>query len=100
LYSLLQENRTALAIVEQPFMPTTEVMTSNFAYIRLEGDRRKLNGTLGKVEIDRTEDIKKWAEKIKKWSDLSSDIFVYFSKFYSGHPPTDAKQLTSLLQVP
>jgi uncharacterized protein YecE (DUF72 family) len=100
LYSLLQENRTALALVEQPFMPTTEVMTSNFAYIRLEGDRRKVSGTLGKVEIDRTEDVSRWAEKIKKWADLSSDVFVYFSKFYSGHPPTDAKQLASLLQVP
>jgi uncharacterized protein YecE (DUF72 family) len=66
----------------------------------LEGDRRKVNGTLGKVEIDRTEDIKRWAGKIKKWADLSSDVFVYFSKFYSGHPPTDAKQLVSLLQVP
>jgi uncharacterized protein YecE (DUF72 family) len=97
LYSLLEENKTALALVEQPFMPTTEVITSNLAYIRLEGDRRKVNGTLGRVEIDRTDDIKEWAEKIKKWADLSSGVFVYFSKFYSGHPPTDAKQLASLL---
>jgi uncharacterized protein YecE (DUF72 family) len=99
LYSLLQENETALAIVEQPFMPTTEVMTSNITYVRLEGDRRKVNGTLGKVEIDRTDDIKKWAEKIKKWANSTSDVFVYFSKFYSGHPPTDAKQLATLLSV-
>jgi len=97
LYSLLRENKAAFAFVEQPFMPTTEVITSKLVYIRLEGDRRKVNGTLGRVEIDRTDDIKKWAEKIKKWMDSSSDVFVYFSKFYSGHPPTDAKQLAGLL---
>jgi uncharacterized protein YecE (DUF72 family) len=97
-YSLLRENGVALAIVEQPFMPSTEVMTTDFAYIRLEGDRRKVAGTLGKVEIDRTDDTKSWAERIKKLLDVST-VFVYFSKYYSGHPPTDAKQLVELLQA-
>ena len=97
LYSLLRDNRTALAMVEQPFMPTTEVVTSDFVYIRLEGDRRKVKGILGKVEVDRADDIKRWAEKIKKLLDLPTDVFVYFSKFYSGYPPADAKQLLELL---
>ena len=96
-YSLLKENGTALALVEQPFMPPTEVMTSDFTYIRLEGDRRKVTGTLGKIEIDKTDSIKSWAEKIKKFSDLSTDVFVYFSKYYSGYPPADAEQLAKLL---
>jgi uncharacterized protein YecE (DUF72 family) len=97
LYSMLRENRAALAMVEQPFMSTTDVVTSDFAYIRLEGDRRKVNGTLGKPEIDRTADITAWAEKIKKFMDLSTDVYVYFSKFYSGYPPADAKRLIELL---
>lgn len=96
LYSILRENRTALAVVEQPFMPTTDVVTSDFAYVRLEGDRRKVNGTLGKQELDKTADIAVWAEKIKKFMDLSTDVFVYFSKFYSGYPPADAKRLMEL----
>jgi uncharacterized protein YecE (DUF72 family) len=78
-------------------MPTTDVVTSDFTYIRLEGDRRKVDGTLGKPEIDRTADITTWAEKIKKFMDLSTDVYVYFSKFYSGYPPADAKQLIELL---
>jgi uncharacterized protein YecE (DUF72 family) len=96
-YSLLRENRTALAMVEQPFMPTTDVVTSDFTYIRLEGDRRKVSGTLGKPEIARTADTLGWAEKIKKFMDLSTDVYVYFSKFYSGYPPADAKRLVELL---
>ena len=97
LYSMLRENRAALAMVEQPFMPTTDVVTSDFTYIRLEGDRRKVNGTLGKPELDRTADITAWAEKIKKFMDLSTDVYVYLSKFYSGYPPADARRLTELL---
>ena len=96
-YSLLKENKTALALVEQPFMPTIEVMTSDFTYIRLEDDRRKVTGTLGKVEIDKSDGIRVWAERIKKYLDLSIEVFVYFSKYYSGYPPTDAAQLTKLL---
>jgi len=98
-YSLLRENETAFALVEQPFMPTTEVMTSDLVYIRLEGDRRKVNGTLGRVEIDRTDDTKRWAEKIRNFLDAKTEVFVYFSKFYSGYPPADAKQLAAQLSA-
>jgi uncharacterized protein YecE (DUF72 family) len=96
-YSILREKRTALALVEQPFMPTTEVMTSDFTYIRLEGDRRKVTGTLGKVELDKRDSLRGWAERIKKYLDLSMEVFVYFSKYYSGYPPADAVQLIRLL---
>ena len=78
-------------------MLTTEVMTSDFTYIRLEGDRRRVTGTLGKVEIDKSDGIRGWAERIKKYLDLSMEVFVYFSKYYSGYPPADAAQLTKLL---
>jgi len=99
LYSLLKENGVGFAIVQQPFMPTTEVVTSDFAYIRLEGDRRKVNGTLGKVELERTDDIKRWTERIKTLLDQSTEVFVYFSKFYSGYPPGDVRQTLELLQA-
>jgi uncharacterized protein YecE (DUF72 family) len=94
-YSLLKEKGVALAI--NPLMPETEQITSDFAYIRWEGDRRKVNGTLGKVEVDRTDDIKKWAAKISKFLVETKEVFGYFSKYYSGYPPTDAKQLVESL---
>ena len=40
-------------------------------------------------------DIKNWAEKIRKYLDASIEVFGYFSKHYSGHSPTDAKQFIS-----
>ena len=97
LYSLLRENGVALALVDQPFMPMLQTVTADFTYIRWEGDRRKVKGTLGKVEVDRENDIRVWAEKVKKFLDDSVEVFGYFSKYYSGHPPTDAIHLLKFL---
>jgi len=97
LYSLLRNNGVALAIVDHPLMPKLDETTADFAYIRWEGDRRKVKGTVGEIEVERNNDIRAWAEKIKTLLDNSMEVFGYFSKYYSGHPPSDAKQLLQLL---
>lgn len=93
LYAILKENNVALTWVDHPFMPNIDVKTADFVYIRWEGDRRKVNGTLGRTETDKTEGIKKWADRIKGLQASSIDLFGYFSKYYSGYPPADADQL-------
>jgi uncharacterized protein YecE (DUF72 family) len=95
-YSLLRDNNIALAWVESPIMPTTEQVTSDFLYIRLEGDRKKVNGTIGKIEADKTEDLKLWANKIKPHL-TEIEVFGYFGKYYSGFPPSDVNLLFKLL---
>ena len=97
LYSLLRENDIALVIVDRLSLPATEEITADFLYLRWEGDRKAVNGALGKVEIDRTAEIKRWAKKIQGFMESTENIFGYFSKYYSGHPPTDAKKLLGLL---
>jgi len=97
VYVILKKNGVALALVDHPFMPDIEQITADFVYVRFEGDRRKVKGTLGRVEIDKTNDVRRWAEKIRKFLDHSAEVFGYFSKYYSGNPPTDAKQLLGFL---
>jgi uncharacterized protein YecE (DUF72 family) len=97
LYTILKENNVALTLSTNPSVPQTEQITSNFAYIRWEGDRHTVNGTLGRVEVDRTDDIKSWANSIVGLLDKTKQAFGYFSKYYSGHPPTDAKMLLESL---
>jgi uncharacterized protein YecE (DUF72 family) len=84
-------------LLDRSLFPKIETVTADFAYIRWEGDRKSVNGILGKAEVDRTADIKMWAQKIKEFLDIPIEVFGYFSKYYSGHPPTDAKQLLNLL---
>ncbi len=93
VYSLLRENGTALVLLDSPTMPSIEEATTDFTYLRWEGDRKKLNGTLGKVEVDRTRDVENWAKRIRTLLDRPSEVFGYFSKYYSGFPPSDANQL-------
>jgi uncharacterized protein YecE (DUF72 family) len=96
-YSILREQGVALVLLDRPLMPEMETMTADFTYIRWEGDRKKVKGTLGKVEVDRTADIKMWAERIERFLDVQIKVFGYFSKYYSGHAPSDAKQILEFL---
>jgi uncharacterized protein YecE (DUF72 family) len=96
-YTMLKENNVALAWADAPWMPELDEITADFAYIRWEGNRRKIKGTTGKVERERGMEILEWAEKIMDLMDDSIEIFGYFSKYYSGHSPTDAKLLLDRL---
>lgn len=97
LYRLLSDMGVALAMVDHPYAPRTDKVTTDFVYIRLEGDRKKVKGTLGRVEVDRGESLRAWAEAVKGFCEKSLEVYVYCSKFYSGHSPTDAQRLLELL---
>ncbi len=94
---MLRDNKVALVLIDHPWMPEMNTITSDFTYIRWVGDRKKVKGTLGKVEKDRSKDIKDWAVKIKGFLDDSIEVFGYFSKSYSGYPPGDVRMLLELI---
>jgi len=95
-YSLLKANKVALAWVNSPKMPLLNEITSDFLYVRWEGDRSKVNGTLGKIEVDTHDSLLRWAEKIRPFLEKETEVFGYFGKYFSGFPPSD---ITSLLQL-
>ena len=96
-YELLRDNRVALALIDHPWMPEMNTITADFTYIRWEGDRKKVTGTIGKVQRDRSEEIKDWAVKIKGFLDDSIEVFGYFSKYYSGYPLGDVRMLLDII---
>ena len=96
-YSLLKANNTGLAWVDSPNMPQISEVTSDFLYVRWEGDRKKINGMLGKIEADTTSSLHIWADKLKPFLTRQNQIFGYFSKYYSGYPPSDIESLLSII---
>jgi uncharacterized protein YecE (DUF72 family) len=96
-YSLLREHGIALVLMDHPWMPYMDTITADFTYVRWEGDRKKVKGDQGIVEMDRSDDIKKWAGRVKRFLDDSIDVYGYFSKNYSGYPPGDVRRLMDLL---
>lgn len=97
VYEVLEENGAALVLVDHPWMPEVDIVTADFSYIRWQGDRKQLDGESGVVERDRSDEIRSWAKKIIRLNRDSVEVYGYFSKFYSGHPPTDATQIMNYL---
>jgi uncharacterized protein YecE (DUF72 family) len=97
VYALLRDHNIALVWVDAVKMPLVSEMTANHIFVRWEGDRKAVKGDLGKTEVDRAYDIKLWAEKLKLLRDKEIQVFGYFSKYYSGFPPNDVKELLKSL---
>jgi uncharacterized protein YecE (DUF72 family) len=97
-YRFLSENNIALILGDSPWLNRKHDITSDFVYFRWEGNRKQMKGTTGVVEKERSGEIKKWAEEIHSLPD-EPEVFGYFSKYYSGHPPTDAKQILTYLNT-
>ena len=98
-YSLLRDNGVALAFVDHPWLPTADEQTSDFAYIRFEGDRRKVDGEKGTVQLDREKSLDGWAKRIAGLLEAGLTVYGYFSKFYSGYPPSDIQRLTEAVNL-
>lgn len=97
-YSLLKANNVALVWADSPIMGQIGEVTADFLYIRWEGDRKRVNGTLGKIEVDRAGDLKAEAEKLTP-SLGETDVFGYFGKYYSGYPPSDIAIIKDYLKA-
>ena len=96
VYEVLSRYEVALVIVDPPWLPVTDEITSDFTYIRWQGDRKKVTGERGVVEVDQNDNTKEWGRKIGKLLE-SIDVYGYFSKHYSGYPPQDIEDLMSLV---
>lgn len=96
-YSFLREHHVALAWTDSQFVPETGEATADFIYVRWEGDRATVNGTLGKIEADQTANLRSWARKLRGYMEVGREVFGYFGKYYSGYPPSDIVFLSGLL---
>jgi uncharacterized protein YecE (DUF72 family) len=98
-FSVLKEYDVVLAWVQSAYMPIITEMTSKSIYVRWEGNRKKINGTLGKIEVDRTVDIKLWVDRLKQFWNRKIEVFGYFSKYYSGYPPSDVHEFLEIAKA-
>ena len=71
-------------------LQTPPVVTSDFVYLRLIGDRRLVEDQFGKIQIDRTEEIRNWANKLKEVNQDEKDVkaaIVAANSHYGGYGP-------------
>jgi uncharacterized protein YecE (DUF72 family) len=92
---LLREHGVALALQDQAWMPMPweykiDPITADFTYVRWLGDRKgieKLTKTWDKTIIDRTPQLKGWADFLQPIKKRGVTIFAYANNHYAGHGP-------------
>ena len=73
-------------------MPRRAEVTSDFAYVRWLGDRRKIQ-RMNEVQIDRTADLDAWAVALDDVSKQVQRVYGFANNHYSGHSPADIRYL-------
>ena len=103
LTGLLRRHGAALVLVELPYAAfpwriaeRIDVLTADFAYARLIGDRKAtgaLTRTFDRVVIDRSGRLERWADLIVGVAARATEVFAYANNHYAGHAPATIREL-------
>ncbi|MEW6412367.1 MAG: DUF72 domain-containing protein [Candidatus Zixiibacteriota bacterium] len=97
VFELFCERNIAFCLIDHPWMPLVNIKTADFQYIRMLGDRKKIESDFSYVRFGREQELSQWAEIIRQWAAQDVNCFVYFNNHYSGHAPTTAVLLREIL---
>ena len=108
LLDLLRSHRTALVLSEIKNMPhpadlvaRLDVVTSDFVYGRLIGDRQateRASKTFEKIVLDKDESLVRWATMLKGSFGSTEETYVYANNHYAGHGPGTIRRLAELTE--
>jgi uncharacterized protein YecE (DUF72 family) len=89
-YNFFKNSNISMVWSQMDRLQTPPVVTSDFVYLRLIGDRRLAETEFGKIQIDRTEEIRNWAAKMKEVKQNEKDVkaaIVAANNHYGGYGP-------------
>lgn len=96
LREMLSNHNAALVLQDLHYMPRLDWITADFAVIRWLG-RRKDVEEFDRIQIDKTDILERWAEKVGKFLDDGVDVYGYFNNHFAGHSPASARQFAEML---
>jgi uncharacterized protein YecE (DUF72 family) len=89
-YNFFKNNNIAMVWSQMDRLQTPPIVTSDFVYLRLIGDRRLDETQFGKIQIDRTEEIRNWANNMKEVRQNEKNVkvgIVAANNHYGGYGP-------------
>ncbi|MEN8149292.1 MAG: DUF72 domain-containing protein [Planctomycetota bacterium] len=105
---ILRRHSAAMVLVDQAWMPHADELpkrldpvTTDFAYVRLLGDRKEIEAitkTWEREVIDRTEKLVRWAKVIRELRERLPETFAFANNHYAGHGPSTVRKLSELLE--
>ena len=89
-YSFFSNNDICLVWSQLDEIKTPPVVTTDFLYLRLVGDRSIQDKDFGKIQIDRIGEMRKWARNIKRVQEEEEQVklvIVAANNHYAGFGP-------------
>jgi uncharacterized protein YecE (DUF72 family) len=109
LAAVLRARAAALVLVDRARMPhgdevaeRLDPVTTDFAYVRLLGDRRKveaLTTTWGREVLDWSERLERWAALLERLHARQVRTSVFVNNHYAGHAPGTVRRLQALFEA-
>jgi uncharacterized protein YecE (DUF72 family) len=109
LAAVCRQHRTALVLVDHEWMPHGEqvareldFVTTDFCYIRLLGNRQKIEAlttTWEREVIDRGESLARWAALLQRLAVQNLQTWLFVNNHYAGHAPATVRALEALLRA-
>lgn len=103
LLDVLRRHEVALVLVDIGYMPhpaelmeNMDLVTTDFAYARLVGDRRAVEErteTFDRIVIDRSERLDRWAGLLGRITERVPRTYVFANNHYAGHGPETIRDL-------
>jgi uncharacterized protein YecE (DUF72 family) len=105
---LLRKHRVVFALIDYPSMSRPsdlidkgEVVTSDFVYIRLLGNRygiERLTQTWDKPVVNRTRELTEWSAIVDGLLSRNLKVYTYVNNHFPGHSPETMRQFLELLR--
>ena len=101
LLELLVRHGIALALSDGRWIPRETMLelaeraTADFLYVRWMGPDREITD-YSRVQFDRSEEIRAWAEVLKRVAN-TREIYGFFNNHFAGHSPASAREMQRLL---
>jgi uncharacterized protein YecE (DUF72 family) len=87
VYDMLERHGVACCVYDLGGWRSPEVLTAEFAYVRLHGPAAPYAGRYD----GRT--LTAWARRLRRWAADGRDVYCYFDNDQHGHAPRDARRL-------
>jgi uncharacterized protein YecE (DUF72 family) len=101
-YNYLKEKNYCLVWSQQDILVTPPVLTTDFLYLRLIGDRSIDERDFGKIKKDRTKEMQLWKNILKDIQKNEKDVktaIIVANNHYAGFGPMTAKLFAEMMNL-
>jgi uncharacterized protein YecE (DUF72 family) len=92
-YALLARRGTALCLYDLDGFLSPQILTTDFAYVRLHGPAGPYQGSYAKTALET------WADRLAAWAAQGIEAHCYFDNDQGGAAAKNAQQLQALLKT-